>query len=118
MQASTRSSRELAPSLALLAVAAAICLSIPAGGAVLSTNPVDRRVVADTDEAVASFMACLNQAAKTLAGSTAAVVERDGDRFTLLAAPGIYLAPTDDAPVVAIRPHVFLLNLPPPATLS
>ena len=98
-------------------LAVAFCLSVPAGGLV-STNPADRRVMADTDEAVASFMACLNAAAKTLAGATVAVVETEGDRFTLAATSSVEFAPTHDTPVVSVQPHVFLLNLPPPAALS
>lgn len=106
--------------MALLAVAAAVCLTASGTGGlpVTGQHGDHRRVGADTDRAVASFVACLNEAAKTLAGATAAVVESDGDRFTLPVVTETDLTPTDDAPVVAVQPHVFLLNLPPPTTLS
>lgn len=114
--------------MALLAVAAAVCLGASGGGVIgvsgvpgsTGTNPYGdhRRVGAETDQAVASFMACLNEAAKTLAGPALAVVERDAETFTLPATPHLQPLTTDDFPVVAVQPHVSLLNLPPPATLS
>lgn len=106
--------------MALLAVAA-VCLSVPVGGLSAGVNASmsqDRRVMTDTDEAVASFMACLNEAAKTLAGQTAAVVESPATLFDLHAPIAVPSIPTDDRPVVSIQPHLSLLNLPPPAALS
>lgn len=104
--------------MALLAVAAAVCVSVSAGGLAVPTNPSDRRIAAETDEAVASFMACLNEAAKTLAGQTAAVVESPATTFDLQSQVAVQSVPCDDRPVVSIQPHLSLLNLPPPAALS
>lgn len=113
-------SSDLSASVALLAVAAAVCLSVPAGGMAVAVTGSggERRVTAEADDAVASFMACLNEAAKTLAGQTAAVVDRDADTFSLPASPRLLRLVLDDTPVVALQPHLSRLNLPPPAALS
>jgi len=105
--------------MALLAVAA-VCLSVPAAGlpGVLSGARAECRRSAEADEAVASLMACLSEVAKTLAGQTAAVIERSADGFAIPAELSTTLPPRDDTPVVAVRLHVSRLNLPPPAALS
>ncbi len=107
--------------MALLAVAAAVCVTVTAGSgaaALQIQGTSDRRITAETDEAVASFMACLNEAAKTLAGQTAAVIESPATAFDLPTHLAIRLIPSDDRPVVSLQPHLSLLNLPPPADLS
>lgn len=110
--------RDLTATMALLAMATAVCVSVSAGGLAVSAHPTDRRIVAETDEAVASFMACLNEAAKTLAGQTAAIVESPATTFDLHAPVVVSLAPSDDRPLVSLQPHLSLLNLPPPAAVS
>lgn len=104
--------------MALLVVATAVCVSVSTGGLAVSTHPADRRITAETDEAVASFMACLNEAAKTLAGQTAAVVDSPATTLDLPAYPAPTFVPENDRPVVSLLPHLSLLNLPPPAALS
>lgn len=113
-------SPELSASVALLAVAAAVCLSVPAGGVAVSLTGSggERRATAEADDAVASLMACLNEAAKTLAGQTAAVVDRHAEPFTLPATARQLCLVLDDSPVVALQPHLSRLNLPPPIALS
>ncbi|MEM1108647.1 MAG: hypothetical protein AAGH99_08155 [Planctomycetota bacterium] len=118
MRRSSAHARDLTATMAMLAVAAAVCVSVPAGGIAVSTNPNDRRIAAETDEAVASFMACLNEAAKTFAGQAAAVVESPATSFDRQTEPASILTPTDDRPVVSLQPHHSLLNLPPPSALS
>ncbi|MBB6428527.1 hypothetical protein [Algisphaera agarilytica] len=110
--------RDLSATMALLVVATAVCVSVSTGGLAVSTHPADRRITAETDEAVASFMACLNEAAKTLAGQTAAVVDSPATTLDLPAYPAPTFVPENDRPVVSLLPHLSLLNLPPPAALS
>ncbi|MEO0514477.1 MAG: hypothetical protein AAF086_04185 [Planctomycetota bacterium] len=117
----TASSRELTSTMALLAVAAAVCVTVTAGSgaaALQIQGTSDRRITAETDEAVASFMACLNEAAKTLAGQTAAVIESAATTLDLSEQVTACLILSDDRPVVSLQPHLSLLNLPPPAARS
>ena len=108
-----RSSSTLAPA-ALVALSLAVCLGSTATGPAVS----ERRSLAEQEQAVASLMACLEQAAKSLAGQTAAVVEHDAESFILPTTAAQPFQPADDAPVVSVQPHLSLLNLPPPAPLS
>jgi len=111
--------RDLTKTMALLAVAAAVCVSVSAGGLAVPTHPNDRRITAETDEAVASFMACLNEAAKTLAGQTAAVVESPAAVFDLQLQAAVASVSFDDLPVVSLLPYLSRLNLPrPPSGLE
>lgn len=104
--------------MALLAVAAAVCLSVPAGGVGVMIGAGERRVTTDADEAVASFMACLNEAAKTLAGQTAAVTGPAGAPLTLPTVSVLSRWQLAAPPVVTLRLHLSRLNLPPPTPLS
>lgn len=101
-------------SAALLALSMAVCLGTSGATA---TTP-DRRLEVEGDQAVASLMACIEAAAKTLAGQTAVICEGASDTFVLPLHATQPTSPHDDRPVVALRPHLSLLNLPPPATLS
>ncbi len=103
-------------SAALLALSVAACL----GGTVAGSPGAaqDRRLSAETDEAVASFMACLNEAAKTLAGLTAVVGDERPPAFALPLGSFALLATPGDSPIVRVPLHISRLNLPPPAALS
>ncbi|MEM8739217.1 MAG: hypothetical protein AAGG38_12185 [Planctomycetota bacterium] len=105
-----------ARSAAWLAVAA-VCLSA-AGGGTISAAGAERRAAAESDAAVASLIACLNDAAKTLAGVPAAVIDCHPTAFSLPAAPTRIARPGDQAPTVTPRLHLSRLNLPPPAARS
>ena len=70
------------------------------------------------EQAVASLLACLEAAARSFAGQSALHIDPSRE----VAAPPALVATlepsADDVPVVALQPHLSLLNLPPPAARS
>ena len=107
---------------ALLAVAVAICAGGPALGAVPSPVPPpvpasadQRRVEAEEHEqAVASLIACLNEAARSLAGAPVAVLPAHPSHPAPLTATPALPLPADDLAVPPLQLHLSRLVLPPP----
>jgi hypothetical protein len=103
----------LAPA-ALLAVSVAVCLGSTPSASAMS----ERRGLQEHEQAVASLIACLEAAAKQLAGQHAALSESDASPLPCTTASARSWRPVDDEPVVALHPHLSRLNLPPPTPFS
>ena len=108
---------------ALLAVAVAICAGGPALGAVpspipspLPATPHDQRRVEaeDHEQAVASLIACLSEAARSLAGAPVALLSAHPSHPAPLTATPASPLPPDDLAVPPLQLHLSRLVLPPP----
>ncbi|MEM6458669.1 MAG: hypothetical protein AAF710_04690 [Planctomycetota bacterium] len=99
-----------------LALAAAVMVGVGALPGGLAPAGTDRRAAADPEAAVASLIACLNDAAKTLAGAAAVTAPMPVDSPPVLPAvssPAIAVGPAAAPP--CLRPSLGLRDLPPPA---
>ncbi len=117
-------------SAALLAVAVALCAATaptPPAAAASAAAPSPTTATctphrhADTDAhdpALASLIACLQEAARSLAGSPAAVVTAHPSHPAPPTPTATRPLPPDARSGPTPRLHLSLLNLPPPATLS
>ena len=111
MRVSSRACPSLLPAT-LVALSLATCVGVVGG-----TGPAvtERRSLQEQEQAVASLMACLEAAARSLAGQTAVI--READPAAVVPTPPASAPPRlTDAPRVASAQHrLDLLNLPPPA---
>jgi hypothetical protein len=99
---------------AFVAMSVAVCLGASAGAPALS----ERRTLQDQEQAVASLIACLEAAAKEIAGQRMAVVEAEHSHPNAAETPGGTGPNFVEAPIIGLRPHLSRLNLPPPAARS
>ncbi|MEM9882507.1 MAG: hypothetical protein AAF800_06300 [Planctomycetota bacterium] len=98
-----------------LALAAAVMVGVGALPGGVASAGTDRRVAADTEAAVASLIACLNDAAKTLAGAAAVTAPMPADTPPVL--PAVSVTAIAVGPAAAppcLRPSLGLRDLPPP----
>lgn len=113
MRSSLRSRSTLAPA-ALAALSLAVCLS--AGQSAPALN--ERRALQEHEQAVASLIACLEAAAKSLAGQAATLPYDDAGYRPLTTCISLVWQPSDEQPRVSPQTDLSRLNLPPPALLS
>ncbi|MEO1237547.1 MAG: hypothetical protein AAFX76_12235 [Planctomycetota bacterium] len=95
---------------ALVALSLAACAGTPPQGSAIS----ERRTFDEQERVVASLMACLEAAAREMAGQPVATGESRLVVFVPPVSTPERLIFQSDAPAVALRPHLSRLNLPPP----